>query len=397
MEENTLVREITPEEVKSVDPFEISYIAMKDGTILMVLDKNENLKNSFHIKESLKELEEQSSPEFNIKGKKTISFIKPKIEIEQNQNDEDYNVYYSNNKSSVQDKLYTSNDSVILNNNNNDSFFSFDNTQNNNFQKTIKPTIINDDNINNAKIINDNDYQNNNNQKKIITNNIVNYTNNNLENKSPYYVVNRKYHFYKKSSNIPISESKFLNKTYNPHIHSKRQNNLYVLNKANNNISIAHSKYSKSNNTNFKYIRTHDDSLNEDNNINYYSINEKLNEKNLRQEADINKVIVDNNFNNNYNYEIYNNQSSLIDFLNSNKGKNYYRSKTPSIEIRNLRRNINKNKIKNKNNKIEIKQRLTINNHKFYERKELSVPKYSKSNYIKMKDSYGQTIHVFED
>ena len=112
MEENSLVKEITPEEVKSIDPFEISYIAMKDGSIIMVLEKNENLENTFKLKKTiLKKSErseqkgnfEQDSPDFNLKGKKHISFINKKIEEQQKEkqveNEVDYNVYYSNTKS----------------------------------------------------------------------------------------------------------------------------------------------------------------------------------------------------------------------------------------------------------------------------------------------------------
>ncbi len=44
MEEKNLVKEITPEEVKEIDPFEISYIAMKDGSIIMVIEKIKNRK-----------------------------------------------------------------------------------------------------------------------------------------------------------------------------------------------------------------------------------------------------------------------------------------------------------------------------------------------------------------
>ncbi len=39
MDENDLVKEISPEEVRNIDPYEISYIAMKDGSIIMVLEK----------------------------------------------------------------------------------------------------------------------------------------------------------------------------------------------------------------------------------------------------------------------------------------------------------------------------------------------------------------------
>ena len=97
MEENSLVKEITPEEVKLIDPYEISYIAMKNGSIIMVIEQNINVKNSFKN-------EGQDSPNFNLKGKKIMSYITPKIKIEQEENEEDYNVYYSNNSNNSNNK-----------------------------------------------------------------------------------------------------------------------------------------------------------------------------------------------------------------------------------------------------------------------------------------------------
>ena len=39
----------------------------------------------------------------------------------------------------------------------------------------------------------------------------------------------------------------------------------------------------------------------------------------------------------------------------------------------------------NKKNNLELKKCLSKDNHRYYERKELSAPKKMKSNYIKMK------------
>ena len=51
MNEN-LVKEITPEEVKLINPYDITYIAMKNGSIIMVLEKEKSEKSkrkiSFH-------------------------------------------------------------------------------------------------------------------------------------------------------------------------------------------------------------------------------------------------------------------------------------------------------------------------------------------------------------
>ena len=56
-----------------------------------------------------------------------------------------------------------------------------------------------------------------------------------------------------------------------------------------------------------------------------------------------------------------------------------------------------KNYRRNKGNNLELKKCLSKENHRYYERKELSAPKKNNSNYIKMKSSDGNTIHVFED
>ena len=453
MEENSLVKEITPEEVKLIDPYEISYIAMKNGSIIMVIEQNINVKNSFKN-------EGQDSPNFNIKGKKIMSYITPKIKIDQEENEEDYNVYYSNNynnKNNIKKKTYELNDNIIKKSNyknNNDSFYSYDDiNQVHKIQKKIKTNnIINDEYIYNNDNINEKQYQNNN----LITNNIVNYnTNNNLENNSPYYIVKRKYRFYKKTNcnDSPFKESKVLNKTFNAKMPSKRQNNLYILKNNKNNMTITHSKYSIKNNKKNNYIRTirTPDSRHKNNNINYYYFPEELNEKNVKEESKVNKILIDSNFENNNFYKTYNksllnnldsnninsnkidyslteykhhssinnesnnlkqynnrsslnNESYLNQYNNSsslNNESNYlklknenqiFRSKTPSIEIKGLKRNINK-----KTNS-ELKRCLTTDNLRFFERKELSKPKKTTiSNYIQKKDFNGKTIHVFEN
>ena len=49
----------------------------------------------------------------------------------------------------------------------------------------------------------------------------------------------------------------------------------------------------------------------------------------------------------------------------------------------------------NKNNNLELKKYLSKDNHRYYERKELSVPK--QSNYYQKRSINGSTIHVFEN
>ena len=46
MEENNLVQEIYPEEIKSLNPCDISYIAMKNGSIIMIIEKTPSIINN---------------------------------------------------------------------------------------------------------------------------------------------------------------------------------------------------------------------------------------------------------------------------------------------------------------------------------------------------------------
>ena len=432
-----LVKEITPEDVKTIDPYEISYISMKDGTILMVLEKNINVKNSFQKTETINEKEGQSSPIFNIKGKKIISYIKHKIENEEKQNEGEYNTNYSNSTNNIQDNPYQLVDNRSLNKNNlnnNNSFYSNDDiTQDYKKPQKIKTNNIIKDEYNynymNDNIIDDKEYQNNN-SNKIITNNIVNYnTNNNLENKSPYFIVKKQYQFYQKSNiNSPFEDIKVLNKTYNPNIPSQMNNNLYTVKNNNNitknNITITHSKYSKKSYKKRNHVKT-PEPRNKKYNINYYYFKEELNEKDLREEQNQNKMLIDNKTDNYNYYEIFNKSklnninsnkinnnsqmddpfkqydnhsyfNDISDCLRLDKEKQYYRAKTPTYDIKRSKRNINNKKNNIQKTNIELKKCLTKDNHRFYERKDLS-PKQSKSNYIQMKDYNGKTIHVFEN
>ena len=80
MDKNNLVKEIYPEQVKSINPYDISYIAMKNGSIIMIIEPifTKNIKNNYYEKN------EQNSPNFNIQGKKFKSRIKGIKEINNN-------------------------------------------------------------------------------------------------------------------------------------------------------------------------------------------------------------------------------------------------------------------------------------------------------------------------
>ena len=443
MEQNSLVKEITPEEVKSLDPFEISYIAMKDGSIIMVLEKNDNLENNIQIKKTIlknneksekKEKSGQNSPNFNLSGKKHISFIKTKIEEKENQkeiknkNEIDYNVYYSNTKNKSYD-INNDNDNL-----DNMSFYSNDDI----YKKSS----------NNIKV----EYVYRNGNNEYTNTNFENKENdiNNIGSKTPYYIVKRKYYFCKKTDNEnkPKNETNNLNKTYSYNIPSEKgQNNLYTYkshninnNINNDNMSLKYSKYSidkninniNNNINNKNFIRNSDYKANNNTYINTYeNISQRSSNKYSETNNTYNNMNTLNNTNTNLNneyydnyhyYEMYykpkyenfdinnysfkNNQNHTVhsivntknDNLSVDKKYSITRTKTPLYTVRDLKRKGNNDKKKvNKKNNLELKKCLTKDNHKYYERKELSAPKKLKSNYIKMKDFNGKTIHVFEN
>ena len=344
MEENELVKEITPEEVKNIDPFEISYIAMKDGSIIMVNEKNVNIKykdNNYQIKE-IREKEDQKSPNFNLSGKKYTSPIKSKIDKEQEQYEEegDFNVYYSNNNKKNNKKIFSDKSNQININNNiydnnklyeenishikKDSFYSPEEIKPNyRIEKIIHPNkntkieyIYNNNNIENEK-----EFLKNNN--KIINNSCICYNNkgyNDLESKKPFYVVKKKIKYYKKTTHEnPIRESK----TFNSKMPNKKHNNLYIQDN-NNNISIIQSKYSISNNNSNDnvFINNNDYDNENDNyipqyyrtpepkrsrrNILNYSYMTDLDRRDIIRERKLDKVITNNVVDNYSNYEILN-------------------------------------------------------------------------------------------
>ena len=340
MDDNNLVKEIYPEQVKSLNPYDISYIAMKNGSIIMIIEKTppKNISISNNNNYYYKENKEQNSPNFNIKGKKYISYTK---EIkEKNKNDiNNYNNEEENN---------------ILNY----SFRSSDKIRNNNYNKKI------------------------------------------TEDKNSCLIEKRKYIFYKKSNtekpernNInPLKHSKTFSYTIstpvkrknnidNESFQKKNSNNIY------NNISIKNSRYSSKKNKSF--INNYQDSFT------YGFI--KTKSENIVYNNTKPKIEFTDNFTlNKYSIEDYNNHIIRNDSLMKTYQQNL-RSKTPIYTIRDLGRKNYRKKIGNKNNNLDLKKCLSKHNHRYYERKELSAPKKSKSNYIKMKSFNGNTIHVFEN
>ena len=237
-------------------------------------------------------------------------------------------------------------------------------------------------------------------------NNDDKYSNENYEiteDKNPCLIEKRKCIFYKKSKNIkekeekeekidksPLKHSKTFSYTYSTPIKKKDNKENKFTNKDYNNIAIIHSKYSskkdknKTYNSNFSYgfikSKSQNVNLNENEIINSDEKYDKYNKPRIEYSDDyiINK----------YSIEQFNNHAVLSNSLLKNN-----RAKTPIISMRDLGK---KNQKKNNTNK-ELKKCLSKDNHRYYERKELSAPKKYDYNYIKMKSVDGNTVHVFEN
>ena len=371
MDENNLVTEIYPEEIQSLNPYDISYIAMKNGSIIMVIDKTPPMMkrvNNYYYREEKKE---QNSPNFNIEGKKYISYVKE----HRNQKEKKYP---NNNNMNI----YNEENNNILNY----SFRSSDEINHNNYRLKKSKT---DNYINNNKIeMNKKNFD-----------------------KNPYLVEKRKYIFYKKSNNgkkensnnnfIPLKHSKTYSYTISTptkrkinnidnsssSFRKKYSNDLY------DNISIKYSKYSskKNNpyrNSTYDSIRSYDYIKSKSENIN---INNKCNlcykpKIEYTDDFTLSKT------------SFYDHQNHCT--LNDSMIKTYqnnFRAKTPIYTMRDLgRKNHRKIKVnKNNNNNLELKKYLSKDNHKYYERKELSAPK--KTNYYQKRTINGSTVHVFEN
>ena len=367
MDENNLVTEIYPEEIQSLNPYDISYIAMKNGSIIMVIDKTPPMMNRVNNYYYQEEKKEQNSPNFNIEGKKYISYVKE----------------HRNQK----EKKYPNNNINIYNEENN-------NIMNYSFRSSDE--------------INHNNYL----LKKSKTNNI--YINNNNEmnkkyvDKNPYLIEKRKYVFYKKSDNekkensnnynfIPLKHSKTfsymistptkrkINNVDNSSFRKKYSNDLY------DNISIKYSKYSSKKNN--PYRNSTYDSIRSYGYIKSKSENINFNDNcNLLYKPKI-EYTDDFTLSKNSVYD-YQNHCTLNDSMIKTY-QNNLRAKTPIYTMRDLgRKNHRKIKI-NKNNNLELKKCLSKDNHKYYERKELSAPK--KTNYYQKRSINGSTVHVFEN
>ena len=331
VEDNNLVKEMYPEQVKSINPYDISYIAMKNGSIIMIIEKipSKNNTRSYYY-----QTQGQNSPSFNKGGKKYISYInQEKKTLEENNN---------------------------LN-------YSFRNNDKNN-------------------------------------NNFINKESN--EDKNPCLIEKRKYIFYKKSNNKEKEKNEEIDKS--PLKHSKtfsysnatpikKKNNLENINRSTlrnngyNNISIIHSKYSSKKNKNktynsnftYGYIKSKSENINlNEKNIIYSDENYDIYKKPKIEHCEDYTI-------NRYSIEQFDNHNVLSNAIIKNN-----RPKTPILTMRDLGK---KNYRKNKGNNLELKKCLSKENHRYYERKELSAPKKYNSNYIKKKSSDGNTIHVFED
>ena len=435
MEQITLVKEISPDEVKTIDPFDISYIAMKDGSILMVTEKNNE--NNYKIIEhkeqniyQIKERNEENSPKFNLKKENNIFY---------QDNESDYNVYYSNNnnKTIIQENSNKLNNNFNNNNIENISFYSYDDIQSNyNLNNNIHKKV----NINNNFKV---DY--------IYKNNIVNENNfaklnyiKNLEKEDinyPYIIEKKKYFIRKKISKEEPSLNQ--NKTFSYKIPSK-DNNIYIVrnsnknNNKNKNILISYSNKISSENNNYNnirnnYLKTPEIKYRDKKNINtnYCTCKRNYYFKNKRQlSADI-LLNLRRNSNNQFHNNYYKVKKNYINGYNSNrddqyKNKNhsfvgnppnnliiqalrpiYLRAKTPEYSLKNYGHCYGNNKKANnhlKNNKLRVS--LRNDNHRFYERKEIRKRKkisimemnnYPKSNYFKLTNLNGKTVHIFED
>ena len=331
MDDNNLVKEMYPEQVKSINPYDISYIAMKNGSIIMIIEKTtpNNYKNINYNKN------EQSSPNFNLGRNKHISYItKEKKENKENKE----------------------------NNNFNYSFCSYDNND-----------------------------------------------------KNPCLIEKRKYIFYKKSNNKDKEDKKNINTfnhsktfSYSNTTPVKRKNNLensenstFKINKNNDgyyydNISITASKYSskknknKTYNSNFSYgfIKSKSENIILNNNTNGIIYNDDNYEIHKKPKIEY----YNDNDENRFSLEQYYNHTVLNNSVIKNN-----RPKTPIYSMRDLGKKNHRKNNENKKNNLELKKCLSKDNHRYYERKELSAPKKKKSNYIKMKMNDGNTIHVFEN
>ena len=440
MEQNTLVKEICPEEVKAIDPFEISYIAMKDGSIILVTEKNnENNYNLIDHKEmniyQIKERNEENSP-------------KRRNYRPYQDNDSDYNVYHSNNN-----KIIIQENTNKLNNNfnniENNSFYSYDDIKTNyNLNNNIHKNV----NINNNFKV---DYIYRNNKigetNKIIENNLndnkcskINYIKNvDKEDYNYPYIIEKKKYFIRKKI-IEEEPSIKQSKTFSYKIPSK-DNNIYIIRNANQNnnknknilISYSNKISNENENNNYNIIRNNYPKTPEIKyrykNMNTYYCTCKRNNylksnRNLSEDIMLNSRRNSNNQIHNSYYKVkkndingyYNNKINQYKNQNhsfiGNSSNNliiqalrpiYLRAKTPEYSLKNYGHCYGNNKKVNNHLKMnKLRVSLRSDNHRFYERKEIRKRKKisirelnnnPKSNYFKLTNLNGKNVHAFED
>ena len=68
MPTKNIVREILPEQIKDVNPYEIIYLAMKDGSVIMIADKEDENFDSLDLNYNI----EETKTKDKLKKKKKI-------------------------------------------------------------------------------------------------------------------------------------------------------------------------------------------------------------------------------------------------------------------------------------------------------------------------------------
>ena len=144
MPRRNFVREIKPEKIKDINPYDIIYLALKDGSIVLITDSDEEALDYDDLKsETLTSSQKRANANFYtskyVKNKKQIKTISTNLTIDTENNKNIKNRY--SNYSKDKDKRKTPS-------------YSFENNQN-------KPIIISNrnknENVNNYRRYNNND------------------------------------------------------------------------------------------------------------------------------------------------------------------------------------------------------------------------------------------------
>ena len=215
MPTKNIVKEILPEQIKDVNPYEIIYLAMKDGSVIMIVDKEdakfepknlnynteENTKKDVFINEKIP----RSKNIINISDKKSTnkSFQKNSNDFNKKSDKiEDNNLNYTFNYSNQ----YQVTDSTFNNNSNRDHSQDINKSIN---MKNYKQ-------FNNTKYSFDNNYYTEN-QRAISQKPKIGNNNNYIDNNKHYYQVRSDYY---KKENQPISTIRYNNNNQNNNIFS---------------------------------------------------------------------------------------------------------------------------------------------------------------------------------